>query len=86
MHPDDLAAVPPGAESETDYPFALLDDPETAPWVSGTAFHCYFGDPAAQSVLHDRFPDKDIYFTECSGSRGSAWPVTTLMSSTNILK
>jgi glucosylceramidase len=72
MHPDDLAAVPPGEGIEVDYPSALLDDPETAPWLAGTAFHCYFGDPSAQSVLHERFPDKDIYFTECSGSRGSA--------------
>jgi len=72
MHPDDLAAVPPGVDREEDYPFALLADPETAPWVSGTAFHCYFGEAGAQSVLHDRFPGKDIYFTECSGSRGSA--------------
>lgn len=71
MHPDDLAAVPPGEGTEEDYPYALLADPETAPWVSGTAFHCYFGDPSAQSALHDRFPDKDVYFTECSGSRGS---------------
>lgn len=71
MHPDDLGAVPAGEESEQDYPYALLADPQTAPWVAGTAFHCYFGDPGAQSALHDRFPDKDVYFTECSGSRGS---------------
>ncbi|HEX4790565.1 MAG TPA: glycoside hydrolase family 30 beta sandwich domain-containing protein [Actinospica sp.] len=72
MHPDDLAAAPPDSATEADYPFALLADPETAPWVAGTAFHCYFGDASAQSALHERFPDKDIYFTECSGSRGSA--------------
>lgn len=72
MHPDDLAAVPPGEPTEQGYPEALLADPETARWMAGTAFHCYFGDPEAQSALRDRFPDKDIYFTECSGSRGSA--------------
>ncbi|MEV7042532.1 glycoside hydrolase family 30 beta sandwich domain-containing protein [Amycolatopsis sp. NPDC051061] len=37
--------------------------------MAGTAFHCYYGDPSAQSTLHDRFPDKGIWFTECSGSR-----------------
>ncbi len=72
MHPNDLAAVPPGEPTEQDYPAALLSDPQTAPWLAGTAFHCYYGDPDAQSALHERFPDKDVYFTECSGSRGAA--------------
>jgi glucosylceramidase len=72
MHPDDRAAVPAGDPTEEDYPEDLLADAETAPWIAGTAFHCYYGDPAAQSALRERFPDKDIYFTECSGSRGSA--------------
>ena len=36
-------------------------------WVAGTAYHCYYGDPSAQSALHDRFPAEDVYFTECSG-------------------
>lgn len=71
IHPDDLASVPPGQSPEQDYPFAILSDPATARWVAGTAFHCYFGAPDVQSRLHDQFPDKDVYFTECSGSRGS---------------
>lgn len=71
IHPDDLASVPAGQSAEEDYPFAILADPATARWVAGTAFHCYYGDPEVQSRLHDRFPDKDVYFTECSGSRGS---------------
>jgi len=72
IHPNDLASVPPGQDPEEDYPFAILSDPETARWVSGTAFHCYYGGPEVQSRLHDRFPDKDIFFTECSGWRKSA--------------
>jgi len=71
IHPDDLASVPPDQSPEEHYPFAILSDPATARWVSGTAFHCYYGEPEVQSRLHDQFPDKDIYFTECSGSRGS---------------
>ena len=39
--------------------------------MSGTAYHCYFGDPSAMTALHTQFPDKDIYFTECSGSQSS---------------
>ena len=45
-------------------------------YLAGTAFHCYSGDPDRQSVLHDAFPQKDVYFTECSGSE-SGDPATT---------
>jgi glucosylceramidase len=31
------------------------------------AWHCYGGEVAAQSLVHERFPDVDAYFTECSG-------------------
>jgi len=68
-HPDDVAATPPGEEPETDYPYALLES-DAAPWLAGTAFHCYSGDPSAQTALHEAFPDKGIWFTECSGSHG----------------
>ena len=45
-----------------------------ARWVAGTAYHCYYGDPSAQTALHDAFPDKGIWFTECSGSHGPTDP------------
>ena len=48
----------------------MLDSP-AARWVAGTAYHCYFGDPSAQTALHDAHPDKGIWFTECSGSHGA---------------
>lgn len=50
-----------------EYPEAILADAAAAAYVSGSAFHGYAGDPGAQSRVHDAFPDKDIYFTECSG-------------------
>ncbi|EWM18493.1 RICIN domain-containing protein [Kutzneria sp. 744] len=34
----------------------------------GSAWHCYLGDPSAQSAVHDQYPNKDIFFTECSGT------------------
>ncbi|MFC4639067.1 glycoside hydrolase family 30 protein [Deinococcus hohokamensis] len=52
---------------DTAYPMALLGDPEARDALAGTAFHCYGGDVSAQSAVHDAYPDKDIYFTECSG-------------------
>jgi glucosylceramidase len=42
--------------------------------VAGTAYHCYSGDPSAQTALHDAHPDKGIWFTECSGSHGPTDP------------
>jgi glucosylceramidase len=68
-HPNDVAATPPGEDPETDYPFRILESP-AARWVAGTAYHCYSGDPAAQTALRDAFPDKGVWFTECSGSHG----------------
>jgi glucosylceramidase len=70
MHPDDIASTPAGQTPETHYPYQLLAGP-AAKWIAGTAFHCYYGDPGAQSALHDAHPDKGIWFTECSGSHGA---------------
>jgi glucosylceramidase len=70
-HPNDIASTPPDETSDiNDYPQQVLSSP-AARWISGTAYHCYFGDPSAMSVLHSQFPAKDIYFTECSGSQSS---------------
>ncbi|MGW1466713.1 discoidin domain-containing protein [Streptomyces sp. NPDC002308] len=70
-HPDDTVGAPADEAADTDaYPQQLLGSP-AARYVSGTAYHCYYGDPSAMTALHDRFPTKDIYFTECSGSQSS---------------
>jgi glucosylceramidase len=49
------------------YPLEVLSDAEAAAYVDGVAFHCYGGDVSAQSQVHDAYPDKSIWFTECSG-------------------
>ena len=70
-HPNDIASTPPDETQDTnDYPQEVLSSP-AARWVSGAAYHCYFGDPSAMTTLHNEFPNKDIYFTECSGSQSS---------------
>lgn len=68
-HPDDVANTPAGQDPETDYASQLLSS-KASKWIAGTAFHCYYGDPSAQTELHNQFPNKDIWFTECSGSHG----------------
>ncbi|MEV8508442.1 ricin-type beta-trefoil lectin domain protein [Actinoplanes sp. NPDC051475] len=39
--------------------------------VAGSAWHCYAGDPSAQSTVHNAQPAKDIFFTECSGTESA---------------
>jgi glucosylceramidase len=72
-HPNDVANTPPGSSPETDYPYEILRD-RASRWIAGTAYHCYYGDPGAQTALHDAFPGKGIWFTECSGSHGPTDP------------
>ncbi len=35
--------------------------------VAGSAWHCYAGNPTAQTTVRNAQPTKDIFFTECSG-------------------
>jgi glucosylceramidase len=70
-HPDDIAITPPDEVQDTNnYPQEVLSS-HAARYVAGTAYHCYYGDPSAMTALHNRFPGKDIFFTECSGSQSS---------------
>lgn len=49
------------------FPITVLNDAAAAASAAGTAIHCYGGSVTAQAELHGRFPDKDIWLTECSG-------------------
>ena len=55
-----------------DSPLTVLGDAKANPYVSGVAWHCYGGDVAAQGPVHDKYPTKDAYFTECSGGEWAA--------------
>jgi glucosylceramidase len=74
LHPND--GGPPSDPANPEYAKSLLDNAKARPYLAGTAFHCYSGDPERQSQLHEAYPAKDIYITECSGSR-SQNPATT---------
>jgi glucosylceramidase len=80
-HPGDIESTPPGETPETEYPTDLLNS-AAGPWLAGTAFHCYAGDPSRQTDLHRAFPDKGIWFTECSGSHGPSDPPAQVFSDT----
>ena len=75
-HPNDVASTPPDETADTnDYPQQVLNSP-AAHWISGVAFHCYYGDPSAMTALHSEYPKMAIFETECSGSQ-SADPANT---------
>jgi glucosylceramidase len=66
-----------------EYPVSILTDPGARQYVDGSGFHLYEGSVTALSVVHDRFPEKNIYFTEQAvGSRRGfnlAWPVSQVL-------
>lgn len=49
------------------YPLEILSDPLAKKYVAGTGFHNYGGSADLQAFVHDKYPDKDIWFTEGSG-------------------
>jgi glucosylceramidase len=68
-----------------DYPLEILNDPEAAKYVDGSAFHLYGGKIEDLSKVHEAFPHKHLYFTEqWVGAPGDmagdlAWHVRTLI-------
>jgi glucosylceramidase len=53
------------------YPLAIMSDPTALAYIEGAAFHCYAGQVENQSIVHAAYPDKGIWFTECSGGEWS---------------
>jgi glucosylceramidase len=81
LHPNDRKPV--GGDQKLD-PLdsvtAILADPAAGPHIAGTAWHGYSGDDRQMAHVYDtlrqRFPDRDLLFTELSGwgrHRGPWW-------------
>lgn len=69
-----------------DNPLAVLADPVARPYVAGVGWHCYAGNVSAQGPVHDAYPDKDAWFTECSGGRWEPrWEVALPLTVKNIV-
>lgn len=69
-----------------EYARTLFANEQTRSYTDGTAYHCYEGKPASMSEVHENFPDKNIYLTECSGGDWNAdfgsnlnWYMTNLL-------
>jgi len=75
-HPNDVASTPPDEVGDiNEYVQNVLATP-AARWISGIAFHCYYGDPSAMTTFHNEYPKLQIFEDECSGSQ-SADPADT---------
>jgi glucosylceramidase len=57
--------------NDPSFPETILGNPSAAQYVSGVAWHCYAGDPSAQSTVEAQYPSYGAYETECSGSQSS---------------
>ncbi len=64
----------------SDYPKTVLYDGGANTFVDGTAFHCYGGSVNAMGEIHNLYPDKKLYFTECSGGGWKTDPKDILHS------
>jgi O-glycosyl hydrolase len=47
------------------YPIDVLDDADQDTFM-GAAWHCYGGDPKGQRPFNDAYPNKQVWFTECT--------------------
>ena len=48
-------------------PLTVLADAKARAFVAGVAWHCYAGQVEATETVRAAHPDKDVFFTECSG-------------------
>ncbi|KAG1839309.1 glycoside hydrolase family 30 protein [Suillus subalutaceus] len=53
------------------YPVQLMQQAGSA--FDGVSFHCYQGSVSDQASFTSQYPNKEVYFTECSGTLGSDW-------------
>jgi glucosylceramidase len=60
----------------TEYAQTLLSDPTTNRALAGIAWHCYGGDPSSMAQIHDQYPTKAMYETECATGSMIAPPTT----------
>jgi glucosylceramidase len=52
---------------QTGYPTTVFQNSVANPYVAGVGWHCYGGNVSAQNTIHNSFPTKDTWLTECSG-------------------
>lgn len=56
-----------------EYPIQVFSNTSVASYIAGSAFHCYAGNVTSQSLVYNAYPNKEIWFTECSGYGNSSF-------------
>ena len=54
------------SNADTSYPTTVLNDSAANAYVSGVGWHCYGGNLQVMTTIHNAYPTKDQYETECS--------------------
>jgi glucosylceramidase len=67
------------------YAETLLANASASGYLAGTAFHCYAGDVNAQATVKNTHPNKDVWFTECSGIMGTSFAHDLTWNAENLL-
>src|SRR5579864_1396044 len=67
------------------YPESLLADTAASSYLAGSAFHCYAGDVSEQTTVKNAYPNKDVWFTECSGITGTSFARDLAWNAENLL-
>lgn len=70
---------------QPEQPLTVLRDPIATRYVAGTAWHCYAGNVSAQTPVHEAFPDRETFFTECSGGEWRPGWATGLSDAVGLL-
>ena len=52
--------------TQQQYPAHIYEDSEASGYVTGAAYHNYGGNPNELNVIHQRYPNKELIFTESS--------------------
>ena len=59
---------------QIDYPIRIYEDSVAAKYIDGAAYHAYGGEVSEMLDIHNKRPDKNLYFTEMSiGLWGSGY-------------
>lgn len=67
-------------------PLTLLKDPVARRYVAGVAWHCYGGTPEAMADVRAAYPEKQVFFSECSGGEWAPdWGSTLGWMADNLL-
>lgn len=67
------------------YPETVLGSATASTYTAGSAFHCYAGSVTAQTTVESAFPQKGIWFTECSGTVGTNFASDLSWNAENLL-